>query len=114
MVFLFSSVSIAVAIRTIIAQHKGEISVLRSIGASKKLLKRDMLVKILPWSIVVSSLGFAIAILTVIQKSDYYQVLSHTVPLNIDPLVVALNFIFVILLVSISILKSDLELLSFS
>jgi ABC-type lipoprotein release transport system permease subunit len=111
MVFLFSSASIAVATRTIIAQHKGEISVLRAIGASKKLLKRDMLIKILPWSIVVSSLGFvlAVVVLTVIQKSDYFQVLSHTVPLHIDPLVVALNFIFVILLVSISILKSDFE-----
>jgi ABC-type lipoprotein release transport system permease subunit len=111
MVFLFSSVSIAVATRTIIAQHKGEISVLRSIGASKKLLKRDVLIKILPWSIVVSSLGLAMAVvvLTAIQGSDYFQVLSHTVPLNIDPLVVALNFIFVILLVSISILKSNLE-----
>jgi ABC-type lipoprotein release transport system permease subunit len=111
MVFLFSSVSIAVATRTIIAQHKGEISVLRSIGASKKLLKRDVLIKILPWSIVVSSLGFvlAVVVLTAIQGSDYFQVLSHTVPLNIDPLIVALNFIFVILLVSISILKSDFE-----
>jgi ABC-type lipoprotein release transport system permease subunit len=111
MVFLFSSVSIAVATRTIIAQHKGEIGVLRSIGASKKLLKRDVLIKILPWSIVVSSLGFVLAVvaLTAIQGSGYFQVLSHTAPLHIDPLVVALNFIFVILLVSISILKSDFE-----
>jgi ABC-type lipoprotein release transport system permease subunit len=111
MVFLLSSVSITVATRTIIAQHKGEIRILRSIGASKKLLKRDILVKILPWSIGVSSLGFAIAIaiLIVIQKSGYFQVLSHTAPLHIDLLVAALNFILVILLVSISILKSNFE-----
>jgi ABC-type lipoprotein release transport system permease subunit len=111
MVFIFSSVSIAIATKTIIAQHKGEIGVLRSIGASKKLLKRDMLSKILPWSIVFSSLGFAtaIAVLIVIQEGDYFQVLSHTIPIHIDPLIVAINLILVMLLVSISILKSNLE-----
>jgi ABC-type lipoprotein release transport system permease subunit len=109
MVFLFSSFSIAAASKTILAQHKGEINVLRSMGASKRLLKRDMLIKLLPWSIAASSLGLAMAaaVLTVIQGSGHMQVLSHTVPLQIDPLVVALNFILVTLLVSVSILRSD-------
>jgi hypothetical protein len=35
-VFLFSSFSIAVASKTILAQHKDEINVLRSMGASKR------------------------------------------------------------------------------
>jgi len=111
MVFIFSSASIIIATKTIIAQHKGEIGVLRSIGASKKLLKRDMLIKILPWSIVFSFLGFAmaIAVLIVIQEGDYFQVLSHTIPIHIDPLIVAINLIPVMLLVSISILKSNFE-----
>ena len=111
MVFLFSGASIAAASKTIVTQHKGEINVLRSIGASKRVLKRDMLTKLLPWSIAASSLGFAmaVAILTVIQGSGYLQVLSHTVPLQIDPLVVALNLILVSLLVSISVFRSDLE-----
>jgi len=111
MVFLFSGASIAAASKTIIAQHEGEINVLRSIGASKRLLKRDILTKLLPWSIAASSVGFAIAvaILTAIQGGGYLQVLSHTVPLQIDPHVIALNIILVLLLVSISILRSDLE-----
>jgi len=111
MVFLLSGASIVAASKTIIAQHKGEINVLRSIGASKRLLKRDMLVKLLPWSMAASSLGFAMAaaVLTVIQGSGYMQVLSHAAPLSIDPLVVILNFIIVILLVSISILRGKLE-----
>jgi ABC-type lipoprotein release transport system permease subunit len=109
MVFLFSSFSIAAASQTILAQHKGEINVLRSMGASKRLLKRDILIKLLPWSIAASSLGLAMAaaVLTVIQGSGHLQVLSHTVPLQIDPLVVALNFILITLLVSVSILRSD-------
>jgi len=111
MVFIFSSANIIIATKTIIAQHKGEIGVLRSIGASKKLLKRDMLIKILPWSIVFSFLGFAmaIAVLIVIQEGDYFQVLSHAVPIHIDPLIVAINLILVMLLVLISILKSNFE-----
>jgi len=111
MVFLFSGASIAAASKTILTQHKGEINVLRSIGASKRLLKRDILTKLLPWSIAASSIGFAVAvaILTVIQRGGYLQVLSHTVPLQIDPLVIALNLILVSLLVSISILRGDLE-----
>jgi len=110
-VFLFSGASIAAASKTILNQHKGEIGVLRSIGASKRLLKRDVIANLLPWSIASSSLGFAmaVAILTVIQGGGYLQVLSHTVPLQIDPLVIALNFILVLLLVSISILRSGLE-----
>jgi ABC-type lipoprotein release transport system permease subunit len=82
MVFLFSSFSIAAASKTALAQHKGEINVLRSMGASKRLLKRDILIKLLPWSIAASSLGLAMAaaVLTVIQGSGHLQVLSHTVP----------------------------------
>jgi ABC-type lipoprotein release transport system permease subunit len=110
-VFLFSGFSIAAASKAVVAQHKGEINVLRSIGASKRLLKRDMLIKLLPWSIAASSLGLAmaVAVLTVIQGSGYLQVLSHTVPLQMDPLVVALNFILVALLVSVSVLGGDFE-----
>jgi ABC-type lipoprotein release transport system permease subunit len=112
MVFLFTGASIAAASKAVVAQHKGEINVLRFIGASKRLLKRDILIKLLPWSIAASSLGLAmaVAVLTVIQGSGHMQVLSHTVPLQIDPLVVALNFILVALLVSAVILRSKLEL----
>jgi ABC-type antimicrobial peptide transport system permease subunit len=92
-------------------QHKGEIEVLRSIGTSKKLLKRDILIKLLPLSIIASLIGFvaALIILTIIQGYGYLQVLSHTIPLQIDLFIIAINFILVLLLVSISILKSDIE-----
>jgi len=110
MVFLLSGASIAAASKTIIAQHKSEISILRSIGASKRLLKMDMLAKLLPWSIVSSSMGFAlaVAILTVIHGCGYLRILSHTASIQIDPLIVILNFILTALLISISILRGDL------
>jgi ABC-type lipoprotein release transport system permease subunit len=111
MVFLFSSISISAASKTIITQHKGEINVLRSVGAPKKLLKRDIVIKLLPWSLIASSIGIALAtaVLTVSQAYGYLQVLSHAASFQLDPLTTALNFILVSLLVSISILTSTLE-----
>jgi ABC-type lipoprotein release transport system permease subunit len=111
MVFLFSSISVDAASKTILAQHRGEINVLRSIGVSRRLLKRDMLIKLLPWSIASSSMGFslAVAVLTVIQEGSYLQALSHKAPLQIDLSTIALNIILASLLVSVSILRSGLE-----
>lgn len=111
-IFLFSSVSIAAAAKTIIIQHKDEINILRSIGASKKLLKADLLIKILPWSIFSSLIGFALAIaaLTIIQECGCLKVLSHSASFQVDPLVLILNIILVFLLISAIILRSEAEI----
>jgi ABC-type lipoprotein release transport system permease subunit len=45
---LLSSASVVVASKTVLAQHRGEVEVLRSLGASKRLLKADLLLKLLP------------------------------------------------------------------
>jgi ABC-type lipoprotein release transport system permease subunit len=111
MVFLFSGVSVALASRTIMAQHKDEVSVLRSLGASRRLLKGDVLIKLLPWSLAASSMGLALATLalTAIQERGYLRVLSHSIAFQLDPLAVALNFILVLTLVSLGVLKAELE-----
>jgi ABC-type lipoprotein release transport system permease subunit len=108
-VFFFSSFSIALGYRVIIAQHKGELDVLRSLGASRRLLKADLLARLLPWSVLASFIGTAagLATLTVIQGWGYLRVLSHTVPVQADLIVIALNFSFAILLSAITILKSE-------
>ena len=111
MVFLLSGASIVAASKTILVQHVGEINVLRFMGASKRLLKMDMLVKILPLSAAASSLGFAaaVAVLMVIRGSGCMQVLSHTAPLSITQPIIILNFIIVILLFSVSIFRGSFE-----
>jgi predicted lysophospholipase L1 biosynthesis ABC-type transport system permease subunit len=111
MVFLLSGVSVALASRTMMAQHKGEMSVLRSLGASRRLLKRDVLIKLLPWSLAASSTGLALATLalTAIQERGYLRALSHSIAFRLDPLAVALNFILVLTLVSVGVLKAELE-----
>ncbi|MBS7649160.1 FtsX-like permease family protein, partial [Candidatus Bathyarchaeota archaeon] len=111
-IFLFSSVNIAAATKTIIIQHKGEINILRSIGASKKLLKRDLLIKLLPCSVISSLIGVALAIaaLTIIQECGCLKILSHAASFQIDPLVIILNIILVFLLISAIILRSEAEI----
>ena len=109
-VFLFSSLTIILASKTVVTQHSGEINVLRSIGASKGLLKIDIMIKLLPSVLAASTMGMlaASAILTVIQGCGYLRVLSHTVPFNLEPAVIALNIILPAALVSISILREKL------
>jgi hypothetical protein len=108
-VFFFSSFSIALGYRVIIAQHRGELDVLRSLGATRRLLKTDLLARLLPWSVLASFIGTAtgLATLTMIQGWGYLRVLSHTVRVQADPIVIALNFSFAILLSAITILKSE-------
>jgi len=110
-VFILSSVSAVLASETIITQHRTEIDVLRSIGASKKAIKRDVLVKLLPWSLISSLAGTAAAAaaMMVIQENGYLQVLSHTVPFQLDHLVIAVGLVIPFLLVFLSILRFDLE-----
>lgn len=111
-VFFFSSASIATATKTLITQHKGEIQVLRSVGASQKTVKADILAKLLFWSLAASAAGItlATAILWLVEGKGYLQVLSHTISFQLDPVVIALNFILVSLLVSVSVLRSKMDL----
>ncbi|MEM3694072.1 MAG: ABC transporter permease [Candidatus Bathyarchaeia archaeon] len=110
-VFLFSSLTIILATETILAQHKSEISIIRALGASRNLLKKDFILKLSPWILAASMAGMleASAALAVIQERGYPQFLCHTFPFNFDPIVAALNLILVFALTSISILKSNVE-----
>lgn len=111
MVFIFSSASVAAASSTIINQHREEIDILRSIGASEKTVKRDIMVKLLPWSLASSAVGIvlAAAILVMIQGYGYVQLLSHSVPLDLSPIVVVLNSALVVSLVATIIWWSHLQ-----
>lgn len=111
MAFIFASASVASASTTLIRQHKREIGVLRSLGASKKAIKTDILVKVLSWSLAAAAAGIILAtvILIVVGRSGYVQVLSHRIIFQFDPLIIALNFTLVSLLVAISIMRSSLK-----
>ena len=109
-VFLFSGMSIAAAFKNLVSQHRGEISVLRSIGAPEKSIRRDIFVKLLPWVLLSSSMGVAIAavVMSFIHENGYLQVLSHTVQFQPDPAVIAVNFALPLLLVALSVARVEL------
>lgn len=110
-IFFFSGATVIIALKTIFVQHRVEIGILRFLGASKRILKYDFLMKILPWSMISSASGvvLAIVILALIQGYGYLRVLSHTIPLQIDFLIVALSFSLTVFLVVLCVLKSDVE-----
>lgn len=107
-VFAFASGTAAGTLTLFMNQHKHEIGVLRSIGASAKKVKTDMLIKTLPWSIIASILGTALGavVIFVFQKVGYLQVLSHSVVFQLDPLIVAANFALLLAIVFIGIARS--------
>jgi ABC-type lipoprotein release transport system permease subunit len=107
-VFIFSSASLAIASTTLTRQHEHEIGILKSLGASKKTLKMDLLAKTLSISIIASACGALLAMLTltVIWETGYLQILSHRVLIQFNPIIVVLNFALVSIVVSASILHS--------
>jgi len=108
-VFLLSSTTIIIATKTILTQHQQETNILRSIGASKKTIKTDLLIKLSTTSLIASLIGILISttILTIIQKHNYLQVLSHTIPIQPDPLIITLNLTLTFTIILITTLKSD-------
>ena len=111
MVFLFSSASVTSASNILLRQHRSEIRILKSIGASNRTIKVDLIVKVLVWSLAASTVGIILAmgILTFIQGNNYLQVLSHRAYIQFDPLIITLNLTLVSILITLSIVRSDLR-----
>jgi len=105
---MFSGTTILFATRSLVSQHSDEVEVLRSIGASKRLLRRDLMLKLIPPSIIASTLGIAIAaiILSLTIKEGVLQVLFHTAELRIDALQIALIPLTMILIVALGVWRS--------
>jgi ABC-type lipoprotein release transport system permease subunit len=110
-VFLLCGVTIVVAFKTILVQHKGVVGILRSIGVSRKFLRVDLLFRLLFWSLFASSIGIVLSliVLSVMQAYGFLRVLSHTVLIYPDPLIIILNFVLVFVIILLVILRSDLE-----
>jgi ABC-type lipoprotein release transport system permease subunit len=111
MVLVFASGTSACALTLFIDQHRREIGIIRTLGASERKIKTDLITKVLTWSSISSILGvfIATALLTLLQQVGYLQVLSHTVNLQIDPLTIAANFIIISLLVTAIISRSGMK-----
>jgi len=111
-VFIFATATIFASSHTLIRQHKPEITVLRSLGASAKTLKLDLVIKAIPLSVAASLAGILIATvaLLILQEVGQPQVLSHRVQFQPDLLLLALNTILVTLIVVLAIIHSTKRL----
>jgi ABC-type lipoprotein release transport system permease subunit len=112
-VFILASATIFAASRTLIRQHEPEILILRSLGLSLRSLKLDLAIKVLPWSVVASTLGTIISILALhgIEKTNYLQAFSHTVHFQPDVTLVAINFILVSITAILASVDSTREMI---
>jgi len=109
-VFTFASATVFSATRTLVRQHGHEISVLRSLGASTKTLKLDIVIKTLPWSILASSLGLLIATASLLVMENIgLQAFSHTISFQPNPTIIMLSIILTLLITTISIASTKLK-----
>ncbi|MCX8189440.1 MAG: hypothetical protein N3F64_06980 [Nitrososphaeria archaeon] len=110
-IFIFSSAGVALAFRTVIVQHFKEIEVLRSLGASLKAVKFDLLAKLLLPSLASSFTGFMLAlmILKLVQEFGLIRILSYTISFYLDLTVIILNFLLSLSLLLLNILFVRLE-----
>lgn len=110
-VFIFASATIFSASHTLTRQHEHETAVLRSLGASTKTLKLDLIIKALPWSITASLIGVLItAVALLAMESSGVQALSHTIHFQPEPLLLALNILLVSTIAVLGIMRSTKKL----
>ncbi|MBC7090725.1 MAG: ABC transporter permease [Nitrososphaeria archaeon] len=107
-VFLFSSASVIFACETVLAQHSRELEILKSLGASRRLLKRDIMLKLMPLSFAASLLGMLLAFSFIKLIQNHILLLSHTIQFTLDTAAVALNFILLLALIAFSVWKAEL------
>lgn len=99
---IFSGSVILLSTQALISQHSREIRILRFIGASRKILVRDLTLKIAPISLLASALGTTLAasLLGYILESGLLQILSHSIQIYLDT--------YTIILIALSILAITL------
>jgi len=110
-VFVFASATVFSASHTIVRQHEHETEVLRSLGASTKTLRLNLVIKVLPWSIVASLIGVIVAMAALLAiESRGLQALSHRILFQPDLLLITLNVLLVSAIVVLGITRSTKKL----
>ncbi len=111
MVFIFGSISISIANKNLLNQHGKEIEILRSLGASNSIIKKDLLLKVLVYSFIASTLGIILVgtVLVFMDENSYLQILSHGIMFQLDPVIVLLNFFLPALILTLTILRLNFK-----
>lgn len=99
------------AITLYVRQHNQDIEIIRSIGVTSKKVKTDLTIRLVTYVLLATILGTLIsaAVISVFQQLGYLQVLSHSIMFQLDPLVVAANFVLLSVLVCVNIARMELR-----
>ena len=110
-VLIFASGTAICAITLFIKQHSSDIDILRSIGVSSKKVKIDLTLRMVTWALIATVIGTLVSavVIAFFQKIGYLQVLSHSITFQLDPLIIAANFILLSALISINIARTELK-----
>ncbi len=111
LVALLCSLTIVAATQTLIRQHKTDVETLRYVGASRRLLKFDILLKLLPVSLLACGLGAFLAFILLgwLNSGGVLRVFAHGLTLSFDPWLLVLNFILVFAFVTFGVLRCRFE-----
>jgi ABC-type lipoprotein release transport system permease subunit len=110
-VLILASGTATSAITLYVRQHNSDIEIIRSIGVTSKKVKLDFALRITTYTLIATVIGTLISavVISVFQQLGYLEVISHSVIFQLDPLVVAANFILLSVLVCINIARMELK-----
>lgn len=99
------------AITLYVRQHNSDIGIIQSIGVTSNKVKMDLTLRLVTYVLAATIMGTLIsaAVISVFQQLGYLQVLSHSITFQLDPLVVAANFVLLSVLVCVNIARMELR-----
>jgi ABC-type lipoprotein release transport system permease subunit len=110
-VLVFASGTAVGAITLFVRQHSSDIDVMRSIGVSSKKIKTDLILRMLSWALIATVIGTlaSTCVIIVFQQLGYLQVLSHSIMFQLDPIIIATNFVLLSILITVNIAGMELK-----
>lgn len=111
-IFILASATIFMATRTLISQHIHEINILKAIGATRRTIQIDLILKTLPVTVITSITGLTLGyiIIKIIQEIAKPQILSHTIQFQPEILVILTNIVLTTTIGAIAIIRSTRRL----
>lgn len=102
---LFSSLTVIVAFKILVEEHRVELGILRSLGLSIMDVKLDVFLKTMPYIVLSSIIGsiLALALVELMECYDTLRILSYTVSIGFDPIIALASIVSNTILAMISI-----------
>jgi ABC-type lipoprotein release transport system permease subunit len=110
-VLVFASGTATGAITLFVRQHSSDIDIIRSIGVSSKKVKTDLILRMISWALIATIIGTiaSAAVIIAFQRLGYLQVLSHSIVFQLDPIIIATNFVLLLVLITFNIVRLELK-----